>query len=1130
MSPRAFEIVPGVVVAFLALAIAASAGIGIGASQVGDVPAGPVGHGGPFGQSAQHLASLEPPHQDNLAGELRRSADTFTRTPVIVGSPVPERSSYSVSPLVSPVLTVSPVAGFVGTPLTFNGTGFAANSGVIVSWSQGTACSTTTNAEGNFSCALILPASSAGGHTFTGSDSSSHSATATFTVIPQLIAMPATGTVGTTVTFAGTGFAGGSGYACTCVTLSWKSGSVQICFVPLSTLGSFSCTYTIPTTAGGPHSFTGTDDSGQENSAMTTFTVDAGLTVSPVSGTVGTVITFDGTGYVGSSTVSVSWAEGFACSSTATTGGDFNCTFTLPATTAGSHLFTGTDTSSDSAAASFAVTPRLIITPPTGPVGTSVQLSGTGFGGDMAVTVDWNGGSETSFQMACTATASVAGNFTCPFVITATDHAGYTFTATDASSDTATTTFTVVPKLVANPSTGGVGTLVTFYGTGYGYKSSITATWGQGNACTSATTAVGNFSCGFKIPSGTVGGSYAFTATDSGSNTATTTFLVGPVLTMTPSSGTVGDTVMFSATGFAGLSTITVSWANGPVCSGTTTAGGSFSCEFTVPQTTVGLATFTATDAESDSEGATFSVGPQLTTTPVTGPVGTPVTYTGTGYAASSAVTVSWAAGVACTTTSNALGSFSCKFTIPAATVGAHTFTGADASSDTATTLFAVTATLKADAWTPAAPVLDLGESVTLTANPSGGVLPYQIQWFSGSSSTCLNDTMISGATESTYVAIPTVATFYCYQVADNESPSGVELSGTGVVAVNPTLTAGPVSPAAPTIDSGEEVTLTANPSGGTGPDGFQWYAGLSPICSADAAVPEETAATLTVAPLASTYYCYTVRDSASPPASVTSGGGGLVMVNPVLEAGTVSPTSARIDAGQSLTLSANPRGGTQSYGYQWYAGPSPTCSSDSAVSGATSATYTVSPSTDTYYCYTVTDSAELPASEVGGPREVTVNSALAAGSPLSSASAIASGQTVTLTANPSGGTEPYAYQWYAGPSATCAGDSTLLGTGETMNVSPTTNTYYCYKATDSSAGSPAASVVSGTDLVEVKAPSSGSGFLGTGIEGYALFGGLLAWGLAGTAVAIWYSRRGHRIAELKSAGPQRPSEPPGTT
>ena len=81
-------------------------------------------------------------------------------------------------------------------------------------------------------------------------------------------------------------------------------------------------------------------------------------------------------------------------------------------------------------------------------------------------------------------------------------------------------------------------------------------------------------------------------------------------------------------------------------------------------------------------------------------------------------------------------------------------------------------------------------------------------------------------------------------------------------------------------------------------------------------------------------YYCYTVNPPAPPPLSVS-----------------ISPLSASILAGQSVTFASTVSGGYTPYSYQWYLNGNP-------VSGATSASWTFTPTASGIYyiCLKVTD------------------------------------------------------------------------------------------------------------------------------------------------------------------------------
>src|SRR5207249_2103539 len=210
-----------------------------------------------------------------------------------------------------------------------------------------------------------------------------------------------------------------------------------------------------------------------------------------------------------------------------------------------------------------------------------------------------------------------------------------------------------------------------------------------------------------------------------------------------------------------------------------------------------------------------------------------------------------------------------------------------------------------------------------------GGTTPYSYQWYSGTSSTCSSDITLLG-TSAVQVVQPALSTYYCYAVTDSAFAHATQPSATDLVTVNPILVAGDITPSNPTIDTGQSIVLTANPSGGTAPYSFQWYSGTSTNCSSDTA-PLGTASTQTFTSASSAYYCYKVTDGASGnPTTVATSSSDLVTVNPGLVVKPAPGTPPTIDIGQSSTLSATCSGGTSPYTCQWLQeGPSASGYSD---------------------------------------------------------------------------------------------------------------------------------------------------------------------------------------------------------
>jgi hypothetical protein len=151
----------------------------------------------------------------------------------------------------------------------------------------------------------------------------------------------------------------------------------------------------------------------------------------------------------------------------------------------------------------------------------------------------------------------------------------------------------------------------------------------------------------------------------------------------------------------------------------------------------------------------------------------------------------------------------------------------------------------------------------------------------------------------------------------------------------------------------------------------------------------------------------------------------------------SISPASAKIKVGESVSFTSSVSGGKTPYSYQWYL-------NGTAVSGATSPTWTFTPVTTGYYIVylNVTDSA--PNTAKSNEASVTVAPPLTVSiSPMSAS--ILVGQSVTFTSTVSGGYTPYSYQWYLN------GNPVSGATSNTWSFTPTASgIYYVHlKVTD---------------------------------------------------------------------------------
>jgi len=151
----------------------------------------------------------------------------------------------------------------------------------------------------------------------------------------------------------------------------------------------------------------------------------------------------------------------------------------------------------------------------------------------------------------------------------------------------------------------------------------------------------------------------------------------------------------------------------------------------------------------------------------------------------------------------------------------------------------------------------------------------------------------------------------------------------------------------------------------------------------------------------------------------------------------SISPTSASILVGQSVTFTSTVSGGIPPYSYQWYL-------NGSAVPGATADSWTFTPvSVGVYEVYlNVTDnSGNIAISQtatVSVAPQITVSI-----SPMSMAVIV--GEPVTFTSTTSGGYPPYTYQWFFN------GAPVSGATSDTWTFTPTeSGIFYVYlKVTD---------------------------------------------------------------------------------
>jgi hypothetical protein len=495
---------------------------------------------------------------------------------------------------------------------------------------------------------------------------------------------------------------------------------------------------------------TAVDEAG--NTATTTFFDPPAITLDPTSDPVGTTVTISGSGFHAGDTITVTF-DSTPVSTDPTTvtasnnpgGGSFTCTFEVPPSSAGAHTVTASDTHSGSASATFIVVKTATFgldavgsASHTGSGDVTVALTNLG-ANDVIIVMfgsDNPGYTVSSVTDGSDLTYTHRSTTSLPVIYTGQELVDeyWAVTSSAISSDTITVHvsgsggtphFVVIAFAISGANTNSPFDVdsglpytandqnsvpsVTGVSTSYandiiigleGHTGGTLETAGSGYLLiTSSNDEVG--SAEFKSVTSTLSSETVSFGTSVNAKWAMIVDAIKapPQITLDPTSGNVGDTVSISGSGFDASSAITATYDGSPLTLGDTTttdADGSFTgATFTVPESTAGGHTVEVTDVSSNFADATFTVTPKITLNPTSGPVGTSVTVTGTGFAGTSTITIKFD-GVTQTTTlptvtTDSDGSFTASFDVPSASLGDHTVSATDEDDNTASATFTVT-------------------------------------------------------------------------------------------------------------------------------------------------------------------------------------------------------------------------------------------------------------------------------------------------------------------------------------------------------------------------------------------------------------------------------------------------------
>jgi len=265
------------------------------------------------------------------------------------------------------------------------------------------------------------------------------------------------------------------------------------------------------------------------------------------------------------------------------------------------------------------------------------------------------------------------------------DYFVYT-TETDEGKILTKDTFTVT-GITISPTEGPVGTEVDIDGVGFDDREDIDIEYDGVDIDIASgddeTDSKGEFELTVIIPESTAG-DHTITAKVHGDE-AEADFTVEPKITISPTSGEIGDEVTINGTGFGNKKDVDISLDNTDVttspASPETDSDGSFEVTFDVPAIAGGIYDVEAEDTSNNKDTDVFTIICNATLIPQTGHVGTEITVSGTGFLPGGTATIKYDGTEETTASIGTDGAFEATFNAPVSIHGAHTVNVSDGTN-----------------------------------------------------------------------------------------------------------------------------------------------------------------------------------------------------------------------------------------------------------------------------------------------------------------------------------------------------------------------------------------------------------------------------------------------------------------